>query len=491
MLFNSYAFIVVFLPASVAGYHFLRKWGLDRGAIGFLVVASLFFYGWWNPVYLFLLLVLIVGNFFAVRMLLAIPAERKVLRRTLTTLAIGGNLAVLGYFKYANFVIGNLETLLGQDLTLRSIVLPLGISFFTFQKIALLVDTYQGKVTRLRLLDYMLFVSFFPQLIAGPIVHHSEVIPQFNQRGGVTATLFAPALTMFIIGLGKKVLLADHLSAYATPGFDAVAAGTAPSVLAGWTAALAYTLQLYFDFSGYSDMAIGAALMFGIRLPINFASPYKADSIIAFWRQWHITLSNFLRVYLYIPLGGNRHGRSRQFAALLVTMVLGGFWHGAAWTFVVWGTLQGIFLVINHVWRGFRRRAGFQTNALGRLGGHLLTFLAVVVGWVFFRADSLPAAFAMLKGMAGTNGFTAPTDTVDCWSALLLIVSGLAIVLVGPNTQELAGYVPFSSRDILGDGSGRVPVFRSSAGLAMAYGGLFAVALLSLSKISEFLYFQF
>lgn len=496
MLFNSYGFILVFLPVSLAAYHALRQLRLDRAAIGFLALASLVFYAWWNVLYLLLLLALVVGNFIAVRMLIALPRGQCALRRTVAAVAITGNLTVLGYFKYAIFVADNLGSLLGYDLALQSILLPLGISFFTFQKIALVVDAYQGKVQQLRLLDYLLFVSFFPQLIAGPIVHHSEIIPQFAQRGRVSANLFASALTMFIIGLGKKVLLADHLAEFATPPFNAVAAGAAPSALLGWSAALAYTLQLYFDFSGYSDMAIGTALMFGIRLPINFASPYKADSIIAFWRQWHVTLSRFLRSYLYIPLGGNRHGRFRQHSSLLLTMVLGGFWHGAAWTFVVWGTLQGLFLVTNHGWRAFRNRAGGilkQRNATARLLGHLLTFVAVVVGWVFFRADSLPAAIGMLRAMAGVNGLTMVGGNRDWSPDLFLLVPCLGLVLLGPNTQELAGYVPgFSHDDRMDERSyPEVAGFRCSVSLAVAYGGLFAAALLSLSKVSEFLYFQF
>jgi len=264
-------------------------------------------------------------------------------------------------------------------------VLPLGISFFTFQKIALLADAYEGKIQSLNFLDYALFVLFFPQLIAGPIVHHSEAMSQFQTRGPVQASVIAMGLTIFAIGLANKVLLADSLAVYATPQFDAAAAGAPLSFLAAWSGALAYTLQLYFDFSGYTDMAIGAALLFGVRLPLNFNSPYKARNIIDFWRRWHMTLSRFLRDYLYIPLGGNRHGKLSRYLNLFITMLFGGLWHGAGWTFIFWGALHGFYLAINHGWEALLARFGagdVNPGGARRLGAQVVTFLAVVVGWV-------------------------------------------------------------------------------------------------------------
>ena len=420
--------------------------------------------------------------------------ESRQSRKLALAVSIAGNLVVLGYFKYANFFVDNINTLSGAGLVLRSIVLPLGISFFTFQKIALLVDAYQGKVRTLGFLDYALFVSFFPQLIAGPIVHHSEVMSQFHARGRVSADAIALGAAIFAIGLGKKVLLADALAAYATPQFDAAAAGAALTALAAWTSALAYTLQLYFDFSGYSDMAVGAALLFGIRLPVNFASPYKADNIIEFWRRWHMTLSRFLRDYLYIPLGGNRRGRARRYVNLFVTMLLGGLWHGAGWTFVIWGGLHGLFLAANHAWQALRTRIGgnlLQPNPVGRVAGRCLTFLAVVVAWVFFRSDDVPAAFAMLRAMTGSNGSGIGAGDLYQTTAWPLIALLLAFVWVSPNVQEITGYMPPSGR--VGDDQTLSPSlrWRATAGWAMLCGGVFALSLLSLSKVSEFLYFQF
>jgi len=294
MLFNSYPFILLFLPTILVVYHGLRHLERRRAAIGALVVASLFFYGWWNPIYLLLLVVLILVNYAAVQWLLRLPLTSPGMRKLALVVGVAGNLMVLGYFKYANFFIDNVNAL-GLAVNLAPIVLPLGISFFTFQKIALLVDTYQGKVKTLDFLDFALFVCFFPQLIAGPIVHHAEVMPQFRRAGSMDIETFAQGCAIFAIGLFKKVMLADSLAGYVKLTFDAAGAGTALSGAAAWSGVLAYTLQLYFDFSGYSDMAVGAALLFGIKLPLNFASPYQADSIIDFWRRWHRTVWRFLR----------------------------------------------------------------------------------------------------------------------------------------------------------------------------------------------------
>ncbi|HYM03974.1 MAG TPA: MBOAT family protein [Stellaceae bacterium] len=488
MLFNSYAFILVFLPAAVLIFHGLRGYGAERGAFAFLAAASLGFYGWWDIRYLALLAVLILTNFIAARWLVQHPAARRPRAKAVLILALAGNLAVLGYFKYANFFVDTADQLLGLNLLLGQIVLPLGISFFTFQKIALLVDAYQGKVRRLDFLDYVLFVTFFPQLIAGPIVHHSELMPQFHERRALDASTIALALTIFVIGLAKKVLLADNLALYATPVFDAASAGVILDAATAWLGALAYTLQLYFDFSGYSEMAIGAALLFGIRLPLNFASPYKAASIIDFWHRWHMTLSRFLRDYLYIPLGGNRRGPARRYVNLFLTMLLGGLWHGAGWTFILWGALHGTYLVLNHLWRALGRRDA-APSAFALAIGRALTFLAVLVGWVLFRADDVSSAFALLRAMTGLDGVAA-SGVIDHQAAFLLIVPLLLFVWLAPNMPELTGYDPRPGQRSLRTAPARL-AWRPSPRWALALGSLLAASLLSLSRVSEFLYFQF
>lgn len=493
MLFNSYAFVFAFLPLSLLIYHGLRRSGFTRGSIFALTLLSLAFYGWWKPVYLLLIVPLLLVNFGLAWLIVPREGHRPRGARTFLIAGLMINLAVLGWFKYANFFVENANSLLGLDLYLAKIVLPLGISFFIFQKIAFLVDAYRGKVDRLNLLDFSLFVSFFPQLIAGPIVHHSEILPQFRQRGAVPPGYLAMGLTIFIIGLAKKVLLADTVASYVAPGFDAAAAGAHLDFFAAWRSALAYTAQLYFDFSGYSDMAIGAALLFGIRLPVNFASPYKATSIIDFWRRWHITLSRFLRDYLYIALGGNRHGVLRRYANLLITMVLGGLWHGAGWTFVIWGALHGFYLMVNHGWRTLRSRLTWLPAEAGNVErrlGQILTFLAVVVGWVFFRAADTHAAFEILKAMFGVNGVVAGASPL---AGFTLAGALLLIAWLAPNTQELTGYVAPSSAHEPERASidPRKVMWQPSLSWAAIIGAGFGISILSFSRVSEFLYFQF
>jgi alginate O-acetyltransferase complex protein AlgI len=497
MLFNSYAFVFAFLPLALAIYHVLRWLGLDRVSISALTALSLFFYGWWNPVYLLLIIPLMLANFGLARFIVpqqngCHPAGAK----ALLILGIAGNLLVLAYFKYANFFIDNINLLLGLDLFLAKVVLPLGISFFTFQKIAFLIDAYRGKVDKLNLPDFSLFVTFFPQLIAGPIVHHSEVLSQFRHRGGVPPAYITMGLTIFVIGLAKKVLFADTAAVFAAPGFAAAASGATVNLFVAWSSALAYTAQLYFDFSGYSDMAIGAALLFGIRLPVNFASPYKAASIIDFWYRWHITLSRFLRDYLYVTLGGSRHGQLRRYVNLLLTMLLGGLWHGAGWTFVVWGALHGLYLTINHGWRTVRPRLTWLPHEPGQIEhklAHTLTFLAVVIGWVFFRATDITSALLMLKSMAGMNGLGATTPSEQGLWGLAVAGTLLLIAWYAPNTQQLTGYfgpkAAHSTEERVG-AEGQT-LWRPSVARAAAVGSLFGVAVLSLSRVSEFLYFQF
>lgn len=433
MLFISVDFIFYFLPVVLAVYFALAPTVRRRIALIWLVAASLFFYAVWYPPYLALLVASIAGNYLFGQALMRRSS------RTVLALGVGANLALLGYFKYANFFIENANAMVGGSLSAVDIGLPLAISFFTFQQIAYLVDVHQGKVRDSDFVHYALFVSFFPQLIAGPIVHHSEIIPQFSRQDGRRRRRhdLGVGFAIFLIGLQKKIVLADGIAVYADSMF-AGAAHADPSFFPAWIGALAYTFQLYFDFSGYSDMAIGLARIFGITLPVNFHSPYKAVNIIDFWRRWHITLARFLRDYLYVPLGGNRRGRPRRYANLMVTMLLGGLWHGASWTFVVWGGLHGLFLVINHAWRASRRALGHdleRSTALGRALSRALTLLAVIVGWVFFRAPDWPTAIAMLSGMAGLNGVVLPEIWALQHAGLALLLEGLGVAFAGTPFQ--------------------------------------------------------
>lgn len=507
MLFNSYPFIFLYLPLVLLGFFSLAKH--SRGAAaGWLAGASLFFYGYWNPLYVGLLLASIVANYRFGLWLTARQGQRAPL-----VLAIGANLALLAYFKYAHFFVTSVATLTGTDWSWPAVMLPLGISFFTFTQIAYLVDTWHGDVREHRFVHYVLFVTYFPHLIAGPVLHHKEMMPQFARPATyqVHWEHLAVGLTVFTLGLAKKVLLADSLAEFANPIFSVVNQGGQPMLFEAWLGALAYSLQLYFDFSGYSDMAVGLSLLFNVRLPMNFDSPYKARSIIEFWRGWHITLSRFLRDYLYIPLGGNRKGKLLRYWNLLVTMLLGGLWHGAGWTFVVWGGLHGSYLVINHLWRDGKTRLGWgDGGALGRLGAGALTFLAVVVAWVFFRADSFHAAAAMLSGMSGGNGVSvsapvakqlgtwasdwavgglAPLSGVNFDKGLILVLLGLVIVWTLPNVREwLQRFQP-----TLETAPARPTrlVWLAKARYAWASGLLFVLSVSFLTRVSDFLYFQF
>ncbi|HAM41582.1 MAG TPA: membrane-bound O-acyltransferase family protein [Candidatus Omnitrophica bacterium] len=494
MLFNSYVFLLVFLPATWVLFHRLWAGGNRRSALASLVAASLVYYGWWSPKYLLLILPLLGVDFLLAKALLHLRTRRPVQAKAIVLFGISVNLCALGYYKYANFFIDNVNQFLGLHLVLATIILPIGISFFTFQKMAFLVDVYQGKVAQVSLLDYTLFVLFFPQLIAGPIVHHSEVMPQFRDLKRVSARSLGLGLTILILGLAKKVLLADGAARLASPLFDAVAAGSHLDLLTSWGAALAYTAQIYFDFSGYSDMAIGLGLLFGIRLPINFHSPYQSASIMEFWRRWHITLSRFLRDYLYIPLGGNRKGGVRRYGNLAITMVLGGLWHGAGWTFVIWGALHGSYLIINHGWHALRERLRLITGQPHPAWGWLsrgITFLAVVIAWVFFRAADLRTAWDMLRAMGGGYGMAWPSSMGV--PALLFTLGLLVISWVAPNTQQLTAYVgpEGAYRSVARAPMARRYRWTPSARWAISIGCTAALCLMMFSQVSEFIYFQF
>jgi len=519
MLFNSYGFLFLYLPVVLIGFFVLARTSRTFAA-GWLALASVFFYGYWNPAYVGLLLGSIVCNYaFGMWIAKAGVRHEEARKKRLLIVAIAANLALLAYYKYANFFVGNLNEVAGTSWSLGEIVLPLGISFFTFTQIAFLVDTYRGEVKEYNFIHYTLFVTYFPHLIAGPVLHHKEMMPQFGHAATYRFSYenMAVGSTIFFIGLFKKVILADGIAVYVGPVFAAPAAGVELGFVDAWGGALCYTLQLYFDFSGYSDMAIGLSRMFGVVLPLNFHSPYKSANIIEFWRRWHMTLSRFLRDYLYIPLGGNRKGRFQRYLNLMATMLLGGLWHGAGWTFVIWGGLHGLYLVINHGWQSLRIALGQNPKAKLSRPMHalsvLLTFLAVTVAWVFFRADSLDSALSMLASMAGLNGIVLPDAWLAKWGGFgaWLAVQGVAfgatdnlipggainwiwisllIVWLAPNTQQImAAHRP--ALDMPTDTPTTRLRWKPTARAALAVWLLGFVAIVNLNKQSVFLYFQF
>ena len=429
LLFNSYEFIFAFLPITFFIYFLLLQKRLIIGAKGFLVFASLFFYSWWNIAYLPLILSSLLFNYLIGS---ALNTPNRVNKKGVLSFGIFANLALLGYFKYADFFIKNFNHLTNKELPLLHLALPLAISFFTFQQIAYLVDSYRGETKEYDFLNYALFVTFFPQLIAGPIVHHAEMMPQFASKWNLVKKYKNIALGIFIfsIGLFKKVVIADTFSVWATNGFDKA---ETLNLIEGWATSLSYTFQLYFDFSGYTDMALGIALLFNIKLPINFNSPYKALSIQDFWRRWHITLSNFLRDYIYIPLGGSRKGEFRTYTNLIITFLLGGLWHGAGWTFVFWGFLHGVALVVHRLWR----KLNIKINTLL---AWFVTFNFINIAWVFFRAkewdDALKVLKAMFFGELVTNDIWLSNIYADKYLMLQLALAG-ALVLLAKNSMEL------------------------------------------------------
>lgn len=502
MVFSSLEFIYLFLPPVFAGYLLLRHWGWENGIIWWLTVASLVFYAWWTPVYLPLLLGSVVVNYGFHRVL------RQVRDKFILVSGIIFNLSLIAVFKYADFFIGNVNFLAGADIPALNLILPLAISFFTFQQISFLIDTYKGDIIKCDFGRYMLFVVFFPQLIAGPIVMQKETIPQFKLpvfRNKLVLNL-AVGGTLFAIGLFKKIVLADGIAPYANEVFTLAETTNGVPLEAAWIGALAYSLQLYFDFSGYCDMALGLARLFGIRLPVNFNSPYKATSISDFWRRWHITLSHFLRDYLYIPLGGNRSGPVRRYSNLMVTMLLGGLWHGASWNFVFWGGLHGAYLAINHGWSALSEK-GYVPNILPRPAATLLsrgiTLLAVVIAWVFFRAESFSGATNILAGMTGFSTVYEPklwegalTGTLQVW-AIMAALAGIVFLL--PNAIEFTEkYNPVLGLKKLVSqrrSEGFLPLrWQPTTGWAVGVSILFGVAIIQtyrLAELTEFIYFNF
>jgi len=509
----------MFLPVALLGFFGTARVLGREAAIVWLVLASLFFYGWWNPIYLLLISISILVNFTLGYWL---PKTAVVARKKgLLAAGVVFNLGLLGYFKYANFFVDSLNSVSSMAVDLTPIVLPLAISFFTFQQVAYLVDAYKDETHEYNFSHYCLFVVFFPQLIAGPIVHHKQMLPQFlAPEWSPRTTDIAIGFTIFILGLAKKVLIADTLAVYANPVFLLADSGAEISFIQAWIGAFAYTFQLYFDFSGYSDMAIGLARMFSVKLPLNFNSPYKATSIIDFWRRWHMTLSRFLRDYVYILLGGSRKGPSLRYVNLMATMLLGGLWHGAGWTFVFWGALHGFYLIANHGWRSFYAVLGYPLGRDRMVWRHLsgaLTFIAVVVAWVVFRATSIDGAGTMLRAMSGIDGIALPTS----WMSALGPVSGMlsavgvetdaalrvtggfvsvgavafaaAIAFLLPNVQQVMS----RTTPVLSEGMAVLsPIkdricWKPSLGWAIYIGLTAAITFGFLARVSEFLYFQF
>jgi len=498
MLFNSYIFLFAFLPVTFLGFLLFSRLAGPKSGKAWLTLTSLFFYGWWNPVYLGLIIPSILANFFLGRWIQE-RASLSLSTAPIAWFAVAANLLVLGYFKYAEFLSTSLSAAFGLDWTITKVVLPLGISFFTFTQIAFILDARRGLAGAGGLGDFFLFVTFFPHLIAGPVIHHSQMMPQFEdpKTYKFSADNLAIGLWIFAVGLAKKVLIADGLSASAGKVFTAVNGGQNVSGLDAWAGVLAYTFQIYFDFSGYSDMAIGLAKIFGITLPLNFNSPYQATSVADFWKRWHMTLSQFLRDYVYIPLGGNRSGLLRCCGNLMLTMLLGGVWHGAGWNFLIWGALHGVLLVINHCWRAFygtSKKPSTQTGAFPMWSGRLATLLAVIIGWVFFRSETPGAALRLLEAMFGVGpGPIAGAEALLKTKLWIWIGLLFAWVWFLPNVAQITfSKLPYSSVQAPPSGGfGRRLALSYTAPWAVLAGVLLALAILSMGKATEFLYYNF
>ena len=536
MLFNSYEYILGFLPVTVLVFLALGRSSRSL-ALGWLILASVFFYAWWRPINLLIIGPSIAVNFAFARVLLGLAGDeaRARQRTALLVLGIAFNVCFLGYFKYANFAVSVASDVAGSDFVLEQIILPLGISFITFQKIAFLIDVAGGRVKSFTLRDFLLFVMFFPQLIAGPIVHYGETIPQFQRAScRFDATLYAVGITLFCFGLFKKVVLADGMAEHVTPVFAYAASGAEATFVQSWLAAIGFTLQIYFDFSGYSDMACGAALLFGVRLPLNFNSPLKAANIIDFWLRWHMTLTRFLTAYVYNPitLALTRARAARRQPMLrargsdpvaflhvlafptITTMLISGLWHGAGYTFILWGGLHGLYLVINHAWRQYGPRRPAEPGPAGALAGFAVTFLMVVVAMVLFRAPDLASAGNVLAGMSGLHGIGLPAGLADMVGgpamalldgavnsrefspAAAYLLALLAIALFMPNSvQMLSAYEPVlympKRPPLLWAGLWRPLRWRPTAAWMALFAAIAVVSMIRLTGKSEFLYWQF
>lgn len=477
MLFNSYVFMLAFLPLTLLGYFLLGKLP-ERIQLNklFLVLASFLFYGYNNPSYVPIIVCSILVNYALSQMMLV--SVKKIVRLPLMLLGLGLNLGVLFYFKYHDFFASNMNAFFGTNLALYRLALPLGISFFTFQQLSYVIDSYRRTVPRYNILDYALFVTFFPQLVAGPIVLHSEIVPQFADKNNRHFNFdnFAPGLYAFALGLFKKVIVADTFGIAVEAGFaNAASLNTAEA----WFIAIGYTLQLYFDFSGYCDVATGVGLMFNIKIPLNFNSPYKSMNIREFWQRWHMTLSRFLTSYIYFPLGGSRKGITRTCINLMIVFLASGLWHGAGWLFLLWGLMHGAASVL---YRLFRK----QYDSLHPALQWLLTFGFVVIAWVFFRATALSDALAIVKSMfmmnfgpirdSITSAFALPGGFKPGYNAIFMMawyVLSLFACLGMRNTYE------------------KTMDFKPTLANAFQTVVLILYVTLCLSNVSVFLYFNF
>ena len=498
MLFNSHVFIFLYLPVVVFGFYYIWK-SSPRAGLPWLILSSLAFYAWWEYELLPLLIFSIVFNYYCSGVLVKLRDEAGY-SKVILWFGISVNLAFLGYFKYYNFFIGNINEALNTTLSERNIILPLAISFYTFQQIAYLVDSYRNIIEEYKFTHYFLFVTFFPQLIAGPIVHHKDLVPQFAQlsKSAMSNKNIQIGLSIFVIGLFKKVVLADSLAQYADPVFLSASQGHDVSFISAWIGSAAYMLQIYFDFSGYSDMAVGLARIFGIKLPLNFNSPYKALSINEFWDRWHITLSHFIRDYIYIPLGGNRNGRLKQSYYLVFTMSIAGLWHGAGWTFVVWGLLHGFCLVINHAWsrvsKSFINSETADSTSL-KVVYRLLVLTFLVFSWVLFRATDLDSAVIIMMAMLDLGSLAEGVlDTVTLENLKQTVTIGLLflVVLYLPNTYDIfrdhEPAIGYSSSDIYQPDAF---CWKSNLKFSIGFGLIGLIAILHMHRINEFIYYSF
>ena len=489
MPFNSYPYFV-FLAVTVLGFRLLEK-GAPTGRRLFLLLASYGFYAWWRTDFLLLLCGSTLVNY-AIGHQIEQRCARHADRRGLLIAGLVFNLGLIATFKYDTLFVGTADQLFGLGLPVPHFFLPLAISFFTFEQISYLVDADAGKAHNYAFLDYALFVAYFPHLIAGPIVRHNDLIPQFRQLRGTNDDL-AAGITLFTVGLAKKSLIADNLAPFADAIFNSAARGTHLGAADSWLGMLFFAFQIYFDFSAYSDMALGSSVMLGIRLPVNFHSPYKSASIIEFWRRWHISLSAFLRDYLYVPLGGNRHGRGRRYFNLFLTMLLGGLWHGANWTFMLWGGLHGLYLTVNHAFRhatkGMTAPAGLHLPL--RIASVALTFAATTLAWIVFRAPDLATAGNVAAGLLG-RGHSAVVSFSPLAAGTLLLL--FALVWLMPNSMELmwryrpALPSPYADQPV---SAAKRWSWQPTPLNAAAYGLLCIVAVLALSNLKPFIYFQF
>lgn len=497
MLFTTAAFICLFLPIVLAGFFALGRFSHNAAAL-WLFVASVFFYGYWMPEFTFLLLASVVVNFLIgkrISSLAGLGAGGKNTRsKRWLVFGVTANLALLGYYKYANFFMANLDAALGSHWNMARVILPIGISFFTFTQIAFLADAWRKGVKEYKFSHYGLFVTYFPHLIAGPVLHHAQMMPQFKNAATyrfITGNSIA-GLAIFAFGMMKKIVFADGISPYADVVFTAADAGTSPDWQEAWLGAVSYTLQLYFDFSGYSDMAIGLSWMFNVRLPFNFNSPYRATNISDFWRRWHMSLSQFLRDYLYIALGGNRKGVVRRYGNLMATMVLGGLWHGSSWSFIVWGGLHGFYLGLNHGFRalcGTELQSRLQRSRSFGFVSWLLTILSVTVAWVLFRAETLHGAGKILFSMVSLT--TASSVHALLWNSGLSLPRGAlwccalgAVACLAPNSNRIGDYL----LRLCQSATATRMIIAGASAAAVAF--LLAINMMR-DSVSAFIYFNF